>query len=59
MVKSLRFVGMLGQQRSTWNIVLKKISVKTDTLQSATGCTGFSGELVGGEVNLNRTNLEW
>lgn len=49
---------MLGQQGSTWNIVLK-ISVKTDTLQSITGCTGFSGELVGGEVNLNRTNPEW
>lgn len=52
MVKNIILVGMVGQQRSTWNIVLK-ISVHTDTLLSATGCTGFSGELeVGGEVNL-------
>lgn len=40
-----------------YNFFLKKISVQADSLQSANGCTGFSGELgVGWEVNLIKWN---
>lgn len=57
MIKSIKFVGMLGRWRSIWSIILKKISVQADSLQSANGCTGFGGELgVGWEVNLIKWN---
>lgn len=54
MIKSIKFVGMLGRWRSTWSIIfLKKVSVQADSVQSANGCTGFGGVLgVGWEVNL-------